>query len=172
MVMQCALPIYRDGPTKRRPIHPKGRWQCQYPGCTNSGEGYTSKKSCGPTHRSALWRHRKGVQEIKPRVMQSPCEVARAKAIKERIETMSTLLTDRDRAVLTLLFGLDDGHCRSMSATARELGISRERVRQIKARALHKLDQPKGTTIRRGRPRKHVEMRRIEATRRALPKSA
>ena len=51
-------------------------------------------------------------------------------------------LTDRERKVLVLRFGLEDGHQRTLEEVGQEFGVTRERIRQIEAKALRKLRHP------------------------------
>jgi len=51
-------------------------------------------------------------------------------------------LTDRERRVLQLRFGLEDGRSRTLEEVGREFGVTRERIRQIEAKALRKLRHP------------------------------
>ena len=53
-----------------------------------------------------------------------------------------TALSDRERKVLQLRFGLDDGRSRTLEEVGREFKVTRERIRQIEAKALRKLRQP------------------------------
>ena len=61
--------------------------------------------------------------------------------LKELLEGLMAELTDRQRMVLRLRFGMDDGISRSLEQVARELGISKERVRQIERQAMDKLQK-------------------------------
>ncbi len=51
-------------------------------------------------------------------------------------------LSDRERRVIQLRFGLDDGRSRTLEVVGREFGVTRERIRQIEAKALRKLRHP------------------------------
>jgi RNA polymerase primary sigma factor len=62
--------------------------------------------------------------------------------LQERIATVLRCLPQRDREVIELRFGLHDGRARTLDEVSRLFGITRERVRQIEARALGRLRQP------------------------------
>ena len=55
---------------------------------------------------------------------------------------MLTTLTEREKQVLTLRFGLDDGRARTLEEVGKEFDVTRERIRQIEAKALRKLRHP------------------------------
>ncbi len=71
----------------------------------------------------------------------SPSEATTHKLLKERIEDALTALNERERYVIQLRFGLLDGQGRTLSEVGQILSVSRERARQIEARALKKLRQ-------------------------------
>jgi RNA polymerase primary sigma factor len=74
----------------------------------------------------------------------SPEEAATARTMKQEVqEVLEDVLTSRERLVLQLRFGLGNGHTYPLEQVGRQLGITRERVRQIEAGALAKLRQPK-----------------------------
>ena len=62
--------------------------------------------------------------------------------MKEQISDVLHTLTDRERRVLQLRFGLEDGRSRTLEEVGREFGVTRERIRQIEAKALRKLRHP------------------------------
>jgi len=72
----------------------------------------------------------------------APQEVAAHQLLKEQIEQVLGLLTERERKVLQLRFGLDDGRSRTLEEVGREFNVTRERIRQIEAKALRKLRHP------------------------------
>ncbi len=65
---------------------------------------------------------------------------------KEQIEEMLALLTFRERRVLQLRFGLEDGQSRTLEEVGKEMGVTRERIRQIEAKALNKLRHTDNST--------------------------
>lgn len=71
-----------------------------------------------------------------------PVEQATATLLKEQIDEVLDTLTDRERNVLRLRFGLDDGRSRTLEEVGKEFKVTRERIRQIEAKALRKLRHP------------------------------
>lgn len=71
-----------------------------------------------------------------------PAEAASYIMLKEQIVDVLTTLTEREQRVLRLRFGLDDGRPRTLEEVGREFGVTRERIRQIEAKALRKLRHP------------------------------
>ena len=62
--------------------------------------------------------------------------------LKEQVEEALDSLSGRERRVLQLRFGLDDGRQRTLEEVGHEFGVTRERIRQIEAKALRKLRHP------------------------------
>jgi len=72
----------------------------------------------------------------------APVDLATQKLLQEQVENVLASLTNRERRVLQLRFGLDDGHPRTLEEVGKEFGVTRERIRQIEAKALRKLRHP------------------------------
>ena len=71
-----------------------------------------------------------------------PAEAAAFTLLKEQLVEVLNTLTDREQKVLRLRFGLDDGRARTLEEVGREFKVTRERIRQIEAKALRKLRHP------------------------------
>jgi RNA polymerase primary sigma factor len=72
----------------------------------------------------------------------APADAASHQMLKEQVMDVLNSLTTRERKVLELRFGLDDGRSRTLEEVGREFRVTRERVRQIEAKALRKLRHP------------------------------
>ena len=72
----------------------------------------------------------------------APADAASQQLLKETVEDVLSSLTLRERRVLQLRFGLEDGRSRTLEEVGREFGVTRERIRQIEAKALRKLRHP------------------------------
>jgi RNA polymerase primary sigma factor len=72
----------------------------------------------------------------------APAEAASHQLLKEQVEVVLGGLSERERKVLQLRFGLDDGRSRTLEEVGREFKVTRERIRQIEAKALRKLRHP------------------------------
>ncbi len=79
---------------------------------------------------------------IEDRSAPAPADAASSQLLKEQIEEVLDTLTERERRVLQLRFGLEDGRSRTLEEVGREFGVTRERIRQIEAKALRKLRHP------------------------------
>lgn len=73
---------------------------------------------------------------------QAPSDAAAYELLKEQLEDVLDTLTDREENVLRLRFGLDDGRTRTLEEVGKVFGVTRERIRQIEAKALRKLRHP------------------------------
>ncbi len=71
-----------------------------------------------------------------------PAEAAAFTLLKEQLVEVLATLTDREQKVLRLRFGLDDGRARTLEEVGKEFNVTRERIRQIEAKALRKLRHP------------------------------
>ncbi|HOB91745.1 MAG: RNA polymerase sigma factor RpoD [Bacillota bacterium] len=72
----------------------------------------------------------------------APAEAASARLLREQLEHSLDTLTPREEQVLRLRFGLDDGRARTLEEVGHIFGVTRERIRQIEAKALRKLRHP------------------------------
>ncbi|AVX30585.1 RNA polymerase primary sigma factor [Carboxydocella thermautotrophica] len=72
----------------------------------------------------------------------APAEAASYHLLKEQLEEVLSTLTPREEKVLRLRFGLEDGRARTLEEVGQEFGVTRERIRQIEAKALRKLRHP------------------------------
>lgn len=73
---------------------------------------------------------------------QAPADAAAYELLKEQLKDVLDTLSDREENVLRLRFGLDDGRTRTLEEVGKVFGVTRERIRQIEAKALRKLRHP------------------------------
>ena len=79
---------------------------------------------------------------IEDRSALAPSEAASYQLLKEQVDDVLYTLSDREARVLSLRFGLEDGRQRTLEEVGRDFGVTRERIRQIEAKALRKLRHP------------------------------
>jgi RNA polymerase primary sigma factor len=72
----------------------------------------------------------------------APSDAASLTMLRTEVEDILDTLTPRERRVLQLRFGLIDGHQRTLEEVGKRFGVTRERIRQIEAKALRKLRHP------------------------------
>ena len=80
---------------------------------------------------------------VEDKRLPQPAEVAVKGALKEQLQYLLASLTAKERRVIELRFGLGDGRSRTLEEVGWEFGVTRERIRQIEAKALRKLRHPK-----------------------------
>ena len=76
------------------------------------------------------------------RLAPAPAEVASLSLLKEQLDEVLGTLTEREEKVLRLRFGLEDGRPRTLEEVGQRFEVTRERIRQIEAKALRKLRHP------------------------------
>ena len=79
---------------------------------------------------------------IEDEIMPAPADAAAFTLLKEQLVEVLGTLTEREQKVLRLRFGLDDGRARTLEEVGKEFNVTRERIRQIEAKALRKLRHP------------------------------
>ncbi len=84
---------------------------------------------------------------IEDKSAENPSDMTAYSLLKDRLQEVLTTLTEREQEVLTLRFGLVDGYSRTLEEVGRKFNVTRERIRQIEAKALRKMRHP--TRIRK-----------------------
>ena len=79
---------------------------------------------------------------IEDKSADNPADMTAHALLKERLSDVLTTLTEREQEVLTLRFGLKDGYSRTLEEVGRKFDVTRERIRQIEAKALRKMRHP------------------------------
>ncbi len=79
---------------------------------------------------------------IEDKDLPSPEDAAASQILREQLDEMLGDLTDREKEVIRLRFGIEDGHAHTLEEVGRRFGVTRERIRQIEAKALRKLRHP------------------------------
>jgi RNA polymerase primary sigma factor len=87
---------------------------------------------------------------IEDRGALAPAEAATNQLLKEQVAAVLNSLTGRERRVLQLRFGLEDDRARTLDEIGKEFNVTRERIRQIEAKALRKLRHPSRSRKLRG----------------------
>ncbi|MBA7477799.1 RNA polymerase sigma factor SigA [subsurface metagenome] len=81
--------------------------------------------------------------------VEAPSDAASFTMLQEQLREVLNTLNDRERKVIQLRFGLQDGHPRTLEEVGREFGVTRERIRQIESKTLGKLRHPNRSGILR-----------------------
>lgn len=79
---------------------------------------------------------------IEDQEVEAPSDAASFTMLQEQLQMVLNTLNDRERKVIQLRFGLNDGHPRTLEEVGREFGVTRERIRQIESKTLSKLRHP------------------------------
>lgn len=79
---------------------------------------------------------------IEDETIKSPVECATEEMLREQLKQIIETLTPREQKVIKLRYGLEDNHTRTLEEVGKEFNVTRERIRQIEAKALRKLRQP------------------------------
>lgn len=87
---------------------------------------------------------------IEDEAMPAPLEIASRQMLRSHIGSALDRLSERERKIVIMRYGLEDGEFRTLEEVGRDFGITRERIRQIEAKALRKLRQPDATRTLRG----------------------
>ena len=87
---------------------------------------------------------------IEDQTMPAPLELASQELLRAQIGDALDKLSERERRIIVLRFGIEDGRFRTLEEVGRDFGITRERIRQIEAKALRKLRHPNQSTQLRG----------------------
>ncbi len=86
---------------------------------------------------------------IEDEKLPAPAEAAGRQLLREQVGAVLETLTERERDVITMRYGLEDGRNRTLEDVGRQVGVTRERIRQIEAKALRKLRHPSRAKILR-----------------------
>ena len=91
---------------------------------------------------SASFSNSCAIRSIITVVLPVPAEAAAQTLLKEQLDEVLDTLTEREQKVLRLRFGMNDGRARTLEEVGKEFDVTRERIRQIEAKALRKLRHP------------------------------
>ncbi|MHB8276423.1 MAG: RNA polymerase sigma factor RpoD [Candidatus Humimicrobiaceae bacterium] len=84
---------------------------------------------------------------IEDQEVEAPSDAASFTMLQEQLHEVLNTLNDRERKVIQLRFGLNDGHPRTLEEVGREFGVTRERIRQIESKTLSKLRHPNRSSV-------------------------
>ena len=84
------------------------------------------------------------------RIAEAPPDAASYVLMREKLNEVLDELADRERKVISLRFGLEDGHPHTLEEVGREFGVTRERIRQIESKTLAKLRHPSRSSSLKG----------------------
>ena len=84
---------------------------------------------------------------IEDQEVEAPSDAASFTMLQEQLQDVLNTLNDRERKVIQLRFGLNDGHPRTLEEVGREFGVTRERIRQIESKTLSKLRHPNRSSV-------------------------
>jgi RNA polymerase primary sigma factor len=87
---------------------------------------------------------------IEDKTVEAPWQAVQTRLLKEQIDTVLNGLEEKERQIIRLRFGLDDGQASTLKEIGERFGISRERVRQIESKALQKLQHPSRSRMLEG----------------------
>lgn len=108
-----------------------------------SGKGKGSAAGTGGSKGGAAGSERSfTIQDTLGDPEQQPVDMAQYRMLQDDLSRLIRTLNAREQAVIRLRFGLDDGTPKTLEEIGRKFSVTRERIRQIEARALHKLRQP------------------------------
>src|SRR5690606_14360226 len=79
---------------------------------------------------------------IEDEKLPAPSDAAGRQLLREQVGAVLETLTDRERDVISMRYGLEDGRNRTLEDVGKQVGVTRERIRQIEAKALRKLRHP------------------------------
>ena len=114
-----------------------------HPTLTESGRSSRSLRSrCPSTHPIGEEEDSHLGDFIEDTTALAPAEAASYQLLREQVDDVLYTLSDREAQVLQLRFGLEDGRARTLEEVGRDFGVTRERIRQIEAKALRKLRHP------------------------------
>ena len=105
-------------------------------------EGFTGFFKSGSYEVSRVHVSGDGADAIATFQTTVPADAAAFTLLKESLVEVLGTLTEREQKVLRLRFGLDDGRARTLEEVGKEFNVTRERIRQIEAKALRKLRHP------------------------------